>query len=67
MKRIKPMGRSVHAKSMYYYLLSFVLWVFMLGFLAVVAVEWAAGCGETYTDAQGETHQYECVFFKRKE
>jgi len=40
-----------------------------LGFLCVVAivlavllVEWMAGCGETYVDANGVRHQYECVF-----
>ena len=27
----------------------------------IIAVEWIAGCGETYVDAKGERHQYECV------
>lgn len=31
-------------------------------FLAVIVVEWMAGCGETYVDAYGKRHQYECVF-----
>jgi hypothetical protein len=30
--------------------------------LAIAAIEWMVGCGETYTDANGQTHQYECVF-----
>ena len=30
--------------------------------MAVVIIEWMAGCGETYVDANGERHQYECVF-----
>jgi hypothetical protein len=30
--------------------------------MAVVAIEWLAGCGETYVDADGVRHQYECVF-----
>jgi hypothetical protein len=34
--------------------------------LALVLVEWAAGCGETYTDAQGVEHQHECVFLELK-
>ena len=31
-------------------------------FLAVLFIEWFAGCGETYIDANGVRHQYECVF-----
>jgi hypothetical protein len=33
---------------------------------ALFLVEWAAGCGETYTDANGVTHQNECVFLELK-
>jgi len=29
---------------------------------AVLLIEWAAGCGESYVDAYGVRHQYECVF-----
>jgi hypothetical protein len=29
---------------------------------AVVFIEWFAGCGETYIDANGTRHAYECVF-----
>lgn len=32
---------------------------------AVVVLEWMAGCGETYIDAKGERHEYECLFIKR--
>jgi hypothetical protein len=28
---------------------------------AVLMIEWIAGCGETYVDAKGERHAYECV------
>jgi hypothetical protein len=31
-------------------------------FVAVLFIEWFAGCGETYIDANGERHAYECVF-----
>jgi hypothetical protein len=65
MKRIKPMGKSIN-KPWYYYPLVIVLWVAMMGFFGLVAVEWAAGCGETYTDAQGVEHQHECMFLKPK-
>jgi hypothetical protein len=34
--------------------------------LAVILVEWAAGCGETYVDAQGETHQHDCVILPNR-
>jgi hypothetical protein len=30
--------------------------------LAVITVEWMAGCGESYTDAYGKLHLNECVF-----
>lgn len=32
------------------------------GVLLILIVEWAAGCGESYIDAKGMRHQYECVF-----
>lgn len=32
---------------------------------AVIMIEWFAGCGETYVDAYGKRHQYECVFIKQ--
>jgi len=31
-------------------------------FFAFMLIEWMAGCGETYIDANGVRHQYECVF-----
>jgi hypothetical protein len=30
--------------------------------LAVITIEWFAGCGESYTDAYGKRHLNECVF-----
>lgn len=30
--------------------------------LAVVVIEWMAGCGETYIDSKGVRHANECVF-----
>ena len=32
------------------------------GAIAVLLIEWMAGCGESYIDAKGVRHQYECVF-----
>lgn len=60
--RIKPMGRSVNSKPWYYYPLVVVLWSSMMTFFAVLLIEWMAGCGESYVDANGVRHQYECVF-----
>lgn len=34
--------------------------------LAILLIEWAAGCGETYIDANGVTHNHECVFLELK-
>jgi hypothetical protein len=34
---------------------------------AMLLVEWAAGCGETYIDANGLTHMYGCVFLSVNE
>ena len=31
-------------------------------FFAYLLVEWAVGCGETYTDSKGKVHTNECVF-----
>ena len=30
--------------------------------IAVMLLEWMAGCGETYLDAKGERHAHECMF-----
>lgn len=38
--------------------------VFAVG-LAVIVLEWMAGCGETYIDSKGVRHQYECLFINR--
>jgi len=51
---------------------AFALWVLhgiiglaLMGFLVLMVAEWAAGCGETYTDSKGIKHQNECIFIKR--
>ena len=43
-----------------------LLWVCIMALTAVMAVEWMAGCGETYIDANGVEHQNECVFLPNK-
>ena len=36
--------------------------VAVAGFLVVAIMEWMAGCGETYVDANGVRHMNECLF-----
>jgi hypothetical protein len=50
----------------------FALWLLqgILGaafvlFFAVMLAEWFAGCGETYVDSKGKTHNHECLFLKQ--
>lgn len=31
---------------------------------AIFAIEWWAGCGETYIDSKGVRHKHECVFIE---
>ena len=33
---------------------------------ALLIIEWAVGCGETYTDSKGVTHANDCVFLPIK-
>lgn len=64
-KPLKPMGLSVNdsiAKRIIRWLVSAVTVVLFAIFMAVIAIEWMAGCGESYTDANGKTHLNECVF-----
>ena len=51
------------------YLKPLLLWILqglvgaaLIAFFAYMFLEWAAGCGETYTDAQGKVHVYECLW-----
>jgi hypothetical protein len=62
---IKPMGVSVNdsiGKRLVRWVLTALLTVGFSLFFAVLFIEWMAGCGETYVDANGVRHQYECVF-----
>lgn len=62
---IKPMGVSVNdsmLKRILRWLMTAVVMVLFCTFMAVLAIEWMAGCGESYTDAKGNVHLNECVF-----
>lgn len=34
----------------------------LIMFFVMLLVEWTIGCGESYVDANGVRHQYECAF-----
>ncbi len=38
-----------------------VLTILLAGFMAVMFIEWMAGCGESYIDSKGIRHANECV------
>ena len=38
-----------------------VLAIIFAGFIAVMFIEWMAGCGETYIDSKGVRHANECI------
>ncbi len=38
-----------------------VLTVLFAGLLAVMFIEWMAGCGESYIDSKGVRHANECI------
>jgi hypothetical protein len=61
-KPIKPAGRSINATPWWQHVINVLAVLAFTALMAVVLVEWAAGCGESYTDASGAVHQYECVF-----
>lgn len=62
---LKPMGLSVNdsvAKRILRWLFTALMTVLFCTLMAVITIEWMAGCGESYTDAKGNVHLNECVF-----
>ncbi len=62
---IRPMGKPIREPLWKRALTLFATAIAMLffgGLFALLIIEWMAGCGETYIDANGVRHQYECVF-----
>jgi hypothetical protein len=58
---IRPMGKPI--RTPWWQRVAAILSVLAVTTLgAIVLVEWAVGCGETYIDAKGVTHANECVF-----
>jgi hypothetical protein len=54
-------------KSIANAMLQLTLYVLILCLFTVALIEWAVGCGETYTDANGVTHAYECVIIPTRQ
>ena len=52
-------------KALGLWILQGLIGVAFLAFMVVMFAEWMAGCGETYVDSKGKTHQNECIFIKR--
>lgn len=64
-KPIKPMGVSINDSLFKRVLrgIGAVLLMFLFSaFTTLLVVEWLVGCGETYVDAKGVRHPYECLF-----
>lgn len=34
--------------------------------LLILIIEWMSGCGESYVDAKGVRHHYECIIIPQK-
>ena len=49
-------------KSIIFWLVQGILGVAVLGLILFMVIEWASGCGETYTDSKGVTHINECTW-----
>ena len=43
-----------------------VIGLAFIAFISIMLVEWAVGCGETYTDSKGKVHINECAFITKK-
>jgi len=44
------------------WLLQGIIGAAMVLFFVYMFLEWAAGCGETYTDSKGKVHINECIW-----
>jgi hypothetical protein len=49
-------------KKLFDWVLSALLMLAFCVFMAVIVIEWMAGCGESYIDAKGVRHLNECIF-----
>ena len=49
-------------KSAIFWLAQGILGVAVLALILFMVIEWASGCGETYTDSKGVVHINECTW-----
>jgi len=56
---------GIRSEKVWGWILDISVAILVSGLIVFVVLEWAAGCGETYVDADGVTHQYECLFINR--
>lgn len=67
---IKPFGKPIREPlwlRVLKWLGSAMLMLAIGGLLALFVIEWMAGCGESYVDANGVRHQNECVFIPNQQ
>ena len=63
MKRFRAMGWVPPSeKKMLRKLCEFLLLCLVAGVMALIVLEWFAGCGESYIDSKGVSHKHECLF-----
>lgn len=49
-------------KPLVIWLVQGILGVAVLALILFMVIEWASGCGETYTDSKGKVHINECTW-----
>ena len=54
-------------KAIGLWLLQGLMGAALVAFMVMMFLEWSVGCGETYVDAKGVTHQNECIFILTKQ
>lgn len=59
--------RSDRGSEFWNVVVSLLLVLVFAVLMAVIAIEWVAGCGESYVDSKGQRHLYECVYLNNKE
>lgn len=51
-----------YVKPLLLWLVQGLVGIAILGLFLLLIIEWASGCGETYTDSKGKVHINECVW-----
>ena len=51
-----------YVKPLLLWLVQGLVGIAILGLFLLLIIEWASGCGETYTDSKGVTHINECTW-----